>query len=107
MTQRDINDEQDSINKIKIFRPMHADASIKTAHFIKKAVMLPLESEGDGPNTLKVSNPQNPFMRGIMAFDDYNYCQFNEHILVENPSKADVSRQKLLLPPASSAGQKD
>ena len=92
MTQRDINEEQERINKIKIFRPMHADASIKTAHFIKKAVMLPLESEGDGPNTLKVSNPQNPFMRGIMAFDDYNYCQFNEHILVENPTKADVAR---------------
>jgi hypothetical protein len=25
-------------------------------------------------------------MRGIMNFDDYNYCQYNDYILVSDPA---------------------
>lgn len=28
-----------------------------------------------------------PFMRGIMAFDDYNYDQYNEYILIQDPNE--------------------
>jgi len=30
-------------------------------------------------------NPNHPFMRGIMNFDDYNYKQYNSFVLVEEP----------------------
>ena len=30
----------------------------------------------------------NPFMRGIMEFDDYNYAVHNPYVLVEDPKHA-------------------
>ena len=34
-----------------------------------------------------------PFMRGIMEFDDYNYKNLNEYVLIEEPK--DLNRRKL------------
>ena len=36
------------IKKIKDFRKLHADTLVNTTHMIKKAVMLPIETDEDG-----------------------------------------------------------
>ena len=87
MTQGDMNEEQRRINKIKTFRKMHVDSSIKTAHFLKKSIMLPNERHKSESAKRQPTNPRHPFSRGIMTFDDYNYDQFNDHVLISQPLK--------------------
>ena len=48
--------------------------------------MVPI-NEDDEP--MNVTNADRPFTRGIMTFDDFNYRQFNEHILLEEPQPVD------------------
>lgn len=43
--------------------------------------MIPLKFDDNGKAT-EAANISHPFMRGIMEFDDYNYNQYNEMILV-------------------------
>lgn len=43
--------------------------------------MIPLKHDEDG-KAIEATNISHPFMRGIMEFDDYNYNQYNEMILV-------------------------
>ena len=84
-----MNEEQQRINKIKTFRKMHIDSSVKTAHFFKKSIMVPHDrhrSEAAKHNRQQ-TNPRHPFSRGIMTFDDYNYDQYNSHVLISEPVK--------------------
>lgn len=46
--------------------------------------MVPLKTDEDG-NQSDPPNAQNPFMRGILNFDDYNYKQFNSYVMVKEP----------------------
>jgi len=39
-------------------------------------------------------NIQHPFMRGIMTFDDYNYQNYNDLVLLLDPGNAD--REKII-----------
>ena len=56
----------------------------------KKAVMLPTYAET--PNGTKHTKNfdmrviQQPFMRGIMEFDDYSYSAFNKYVLTTAPT---------------------
>ena len=83
-THEDLGSELNRIQKIKDFRKLHADTLVNTTHFIKKSVMVPLALDDEGKE-VEPANVQHPFMRGIMNFDDYNYKQFNDFVLVEQP----------------------
>lgn len=52
----------------------HSESQVSTAHFLKKCAILAEEpSEHD---------KLNPFNRGAFKFEDFNYQQFNEFILL-------------------------
>lgn len=66
---------------------MHSDCQVQTAHFLKKCAILKDEDE---PQLGK-----NPFKRGALTFEDFNYKMVNPHILkdtsgfeVETPGPA-------------------
>lgn len=44
-TKSDIDEEFSRITKIKDFKKLHADTMINTTHFIKKSVMVPINTE--------------------------------------------------------------
>ncbi len=72
---------------MKDFKKLHADTLVNTTHFIKKAVMVPIEIDEDGV-TQEPENKDHPFMRGIMTFDDFNYKMFNDYVLIEQPNNS-------------------
>ena len=47
-TDADLGQDQERLAKIKDFRKLHADTTINTTHFIKKAVMVPLDLDEEG-----------------------------------------------------------
>ena len=75
-TNKPVANEEDRISKIKDFRKLQAETNLQTLQLIKKSVIVP-----------KVKGKQHPFKRGIMNFDDFNYEQFNQYVLVEEPPK--------------------
>lgn len=50
--------------------------------------MIPMKYDEEG--NLEEIDAYNPFMRGIMEFDDYNYTVHNPYVLVEDPKFADA-----------------
>ena len=84
--------EFDRIQKMKDFRKLYADSIVTTTHLLKKAVMIPIKYDEEG-NQEEVSHAYNPFMRGVMEFDDYNYSVHNPYVLVEDPKYADDDKQ--------------
>jgi len=50
--------------------------------------MIPIKFDEDD-NQEEVGHAYNPFMRGVMEFDDYNYACHNPYVLVEDPKYAD------------------
>ena len=62
-------------------------------YLLKKSVMIPVKYDDDG-NIEEVANAYNPFMRGVMEFDDYNYTHHNPYVLVEDPKFADLASEK-------------
>jgi len=50
--------------------------------------MIPINYDEEG-NQEEVIHAYNPFMRGVMEFDDYNYAMYNPFILVEDPKYAE------------------
>ena len=85
--------DQERINRIKDFRKLHADTIVNTTHLIKKAVMVPLQTDDEG-REVEQANAEHPFMRGIMTFDDFNYNHFNKFVLVPAPA---THKEKQLL----------
>ena len=55
---------------------------------LKKSVMVPIKYDEEG-NQEDVGHAYNPFMRGVMEFDDYNYAVHNPYVLVEDPKYAE------------------
>lgn len=78
---------------MKDFRKLYADSIYQTTHLLKKAVMIPIRYDEDG-NQEEVIHAYNPFMRGVMEFDDYNYAYHNQYVLVEDPKFAEVDKEK-------------
>lgn len=68
--------------------------------------MIPIKLDEEG-NVEEVTHAYNPFMRGVMEFDDYNYTVHNPYILVEDPryvedeapTQLDGDRKKTLATP--------
>jgi hypothetical protein len=75
-TNAETNADQTRINKIKDYKKLHVDSLVQQAHFIKKSVMIPIKVDDEG-KVKEPDNPEHPFMRGIMNFDDYSYRSFN------------------------------
>ena len=83
-TATQTEEDFDRIKKIKEFKKLHVDTVVNTTHFIKKSVMVPYVVDDDGQIHAS-ENSKNPFCRGIMEFDDFNYKQFNDFVLIEDP----------------------
>jgi len=62
-------------------KKLNGESYVGMTHLLKKAVMVPNEEK---QFRSKRANSQ-PFTRGIMKFDDFNYKAFNEHVLVLDP----------------------
>lgn len=77
---------------MKDFRKLYADSVEQTVLLLKKAVMIPINYDEEG-NQEEVVHAYNPFMRGVMEFDDYNYAMYNPFILVEDPKYAEDDKQ--------------
>lgn len=83
-----LNDADVDLKRIKAisdFKKTSADTHVRTTHFIKKAVMVPI-SLNKSMELIEPKNTMQPFMRGIMTFDDYNYKNLNEYVLIEEPN---------------------
>lgn len=87
----ELDKDLDRISKIKDFRKLHGDTAIQTTHMIKKAVMIPVETDDDGVPVDK-DNTYSPFQRGVMNFDDYNYNVFNQYVLLTGPDEPYVPK---------------
>jgi hypothetical protein len=72
---------------MKDYRKLYADTIVQTTHMLKKSVMIPLKHDEDGKTT-EQTNINHPFMRGVMEFDDFNYTQFNNLVLIPEPNQA-------------------
>ena len=81
-----MDEEYDRIQKMKDFRKLYADSIVQTTHLLKKSVMIPIKHDDEG-NLEEVAHAYNPFMRGVMEFDDFNYAVHNPYVLVEDPNK--------------------
>ena len=46
--------------------------------------MVPIKYD-DENNLEEVAHAYNPFMRGVMEFDDFNYAAHNPYVLIEDP----------------------
>lgn len=56
-----------------------------TTHFLKRCIKIPKPPKDKTitlPNIEKVKH--DPFKRGIMRFEDYNYNMYNKYILIDN-----------------------
>lgn len=83
--------EFERIQKMKDFRKLYADSIVQTTHMLKKSVMVPIKYDEEG-NQEDVGHAYNPFMRGVMEFDDYNYAVHNPYVLVEDPKYAEEAK---------------
>ena len=62
---------------------------------LKKSIKVKVNFDEDEPENL---NAYNPFNRGVMEFDDYNYEAYNQHILLEDPKHIDSDEQGSKVP---------
>jgi len=90
-TNIDQNLDQIRINKIKDYKKLHVDSIVQQTHFIKKSVMVPIKIDEEG-RIKEPDNPEHPFMRGIMNFDDYSYTNFNSYVLLAEPHDSEKRR---------------
>lgn len=67
------------LEKVKSVK--HSECFVQTTHFLKKCAILNDEDEG-GSGSL-----QNPFKRGALTFEDYNYAMYNPYILIDKDGK--------------------
>lgn len=52
------------------------------------------ENEDEKPAHDNQNKKSNPFSRGVMQFEDYNYRMFNPYILVDKEQKKAEKHQK-------------
>jgi len=76
----EIENDYDRITKIKNYRTLYADTVVMTTQLLKKCVLVPQNKEEEDERHYE----ENPFTRGSMKFDDYNYGLYNPHILIED-----------------------
>ena len=57
---------------MKEFKKLYCDSISQTTYLLKKSVMIPITIDAED-QIEEVAHAYNPFMRGVMEFDDYNY----------------------------------
>ncbi len=82
--------EEERIACSNLQKKNFAQTAVQTTHFLKKCVIQPIKEILDAEET---GSPQSqalshPFRRGVMEFEDYNYAQFNDYILVSDKKLA-------------------
>ena len=77
-SQVDLKEDYARIQKIKDYRKLNADTVVTTTHFLKKCVLVPARMSDEEQGIIQ----HNPFKRGAMQFDDFNYDLHNPYILV-------------------------
>ena len=75
----DTEEDYERIQKIKDYRKLNADTVLTTTHFLKKCLLVPTRQTEQEERTYQ----DNPFKRGSMKFDDFNYQMHNPYILVK------------------------
>jgi len=92
-TKEDNDEDYVRLSKLKDYRTLFGDTMVTTTHFLKKCIKvpklvlqtnaiptgLPPEKYYDSSRRQKIE----PFKRGSMIFDDYNYDLYNKYILVD------------------------
>lgn len=81
-----IEEDTERLQQIVGSKKLFSDTTVNTTHFIKKSVMVPIKATLAGPEMPE--NQNHPFMRGIMQFDDYNYSNYNDYVLLKEPEEA-------------------
>ena len=81
------------LSKLKDFRKFFSDTAITTTHFLKKCIKVPKITIKDAVNDdgvtparaeeIQLRQEVEPFKRGSMNFDDYNYKQYNKFLLID------------------------
>lgn len=84
------------IQQIKDYRKLNADTVVTTTHFLKKCILVPTRQTEQEEKFFQ----DNPFKRGSMKFDDFNYEVYNPYILVQeqkdkNQKKKDKEQDEL------------
>lgn len=110
-TKFGVTEEIQRVAMLKDQKSLFADTQVATTQFLKKCIVvskkdgmdlgMDIAASGGMMNTspeLGLENamsggagikPQNPFQRGAMIFDDYNYNQHNSYILIKKPEKGE------------------
>ena len=78
---------------MKDVRKFFSDTVVTTTHFLKKCIKVPkvnlkseFEKDGvtqDEMDLIITRRKADPFKRGGMNFDDYNYSMYNKFLLVD------------------------
>ena len=77
-SNKDTEEDFIRIQKIKDYRKLNADTVATTTHFLKKCILVPTRQTEQEEKVYQ----ENPFKRGSMKFDDFNYDLYNPYILV-------------------------
>lgn len=105
-TTENIEEGTARLTKLRDFRKFFSDTIITTTHLLKKCIKVPklaLKSdfEPDGITDKQYEElirrrKIEPFKRGVMNFDDYNYSMYNKFLLIDpdrdedDPDKIDL-----------------
>ena len=92
-TNAKAEEEFERIQKMKDYRKLFADSIVQTTSMLKRSVMIPIVVDSE-EQIQEVTHAYNPFMRGVMEFDDYNYTIHNPYVLVEDPKYAEDPQPK-------------
>jgi len=65
----DFEEEYARIQQMKEYRKLNADTVVTTTHFLKKCILVPTRQNEQEERAYQ----ENPFKRGSMKFDDFNY----------------------------------
>ena len=85
-----VKQEDERVRFLAKVKKHNANTSIQTTHFLKKCAIIKSESSNSSGKEI-----DNPFKRGALTFDDYNYKMFNPFILVKNSGETRKQIMKL------------
>ncbi len=76
-TKHNIENEVDRVARAQLMKKVFSDTHVHTAHMLKKCVIMNKNELG------RETVVNTSFKRGAMLFEDFNYANYNSHILVE------------------------
>ena len=89
-SKADTDEEFSRIQKIKDYRKLNADTVVTTTHFLKQCILIPSRQSEDQERNYQ----ENPFKRGSMKFDDFNYDIYNPYILIPEEKGRSQSKEE-------------